>query len=104
MLVFRKKTLEFSVIWGGDTPIDITGHTVRLQARAPDGRLMLDLSTDNGGVVVDGPAGRMTFTAGAEATAAVDASGLYEIVMETPDGRVYRVMSGTVQPVEAVVA
>lgn len=103
MEIFRGKTLRFDIIWGGDAPIDITGYSVRLQARDHKGRLMLDLSTDNGGVSIDGPAGRMTFSASNVQTNAVDASGIYEVEMTTTSGDIYRVMSGRVRPVEEVV-
>ncbi len=103
MHVFRGKTLAFDIIWGGAEPIDITGFAAVLQARDRRGALMLDLSTDNGGIAVDGPNGRLSISGDPAVTDAVTASGVYEIEMTTDTGQVYRVISGLVVPVEEVV-
>jgi hypothetical protein len=103
MHVFRGKTLAFDIIWGGAEPIDITGFAAVLQARDRRGALMLDLSTANGGIAVDGPNGRLSISGGPAVTDAVTASGVYEIEMTTDTGQVYRVISGLVVPVEEVV-
>lgn len=103
MHVFRGKTLAFDVIWGGTEPIDITGFAAALQARDRHGALMLDLSTDNGGITVDGPNGRLSVSGSPAVTGAVTASGVYELEMTTSAGDIYRVISGLVVPVEEVV-
>ena len=103
MQIYRGKSLRFFIIWGGSNPIDISGHEAALQARSLDGNLMLDLSTANGGISIDGPNGRLEFQASPDVTRAVGATGHYEIEMTTPSGEVYRVMSGTISPVEEVV-
>lgn len=103
MHVFRGKTLAFEVIWGGSAPIDITGFSAVLQARDRQGALMLDLSTANGGIAVDGPNGRLSVSGSPAITAAVSASGVFELEMTTDAGAVYRVISGQMVPVDEVV-
>lgn len=102
LTIYRGKSLRFEVIWGGSSPIDITGHSAALQVRDAADRLMLDLSTANGGIVNGGANGKLTFAAGPEATRAVDAPGSYELELQTPSGDVYRVISGNVSIVDEV--
>lgn len=101
--IFRGKTLSFDVIWGGSAPIDITGYQAALQARSANGGLMLDLSTANGGIVIDGPNGKLSFLAAPAITDQVTKPGRYEVEMTTPGGNVYRVISGGIAPVDEVV-
>jgi hypothetical protein len=103
MHVFRGKTLKFDVIWGGTTPIDISGYTAALQARSLDGQLMLDLSTANGAITIDGPNGTLSFAAPPATTSLVSRPGRYELEMTTAGGDVYRVISGGISPVDEVV-
>jgi len=102
MRIFRGKTLNFEVVWGGSTPIDITGFSASLQARSADGALMLDLSTGNGGIVIDGPNGKLSFKASPVITQQVHKAGRYELEMTTIAGDIYRVISGGISPVEEV--
>ncbi|VAW12426.1 hypothetical protein MNBD_ALPHA09-1891 [hydrothermal vent metagenome] len=103
MRIFRGKTLNFEIIWGGSAPIDITGYQASLQARDAAGDLMLDLSTGNGGIVIDGPTGKLSFTAAPAITDQVIKAGRYEVEMTTAGGDVYRVISGGISPVAEVV-
>jgi len=102
MTVFRGKSLNFEVIWGGTAPIDITGYTAKLQARDAAGQLMLELSTANGRVANGGGNGRFTFTAPPSVTQGVNAPGTYELELTSPGGEVYRVISGNVSFEEEV--
>ncbi|WP_018700258.1 hypothetical protein [Amorphus coralli] len=103
MQVFRGKTLSFEIIWGGDSPVDLTGASAVLQARDREGALLLDLSTGNGGIAIDGPAGRLVFSAPPSDTASVSSPGVYEVELTTAAGAVHRVISGLLVPVEEVV-
>ena len=103
MRIFRGKTLSFSIIWGGSTPLDITGYSVRLQARDHLGVLILDLSTSNGGITIDGPNGTLSFNAAPALTDQVVTAGRYEVEMTTAAGDVYRVISGGISPIEEIV-
>ncbi|PHS21160.1 MAG: hypothetical protein COA84_16045 [Robiginitomaculum sp.] len=103
MRIFRGKTLSFSIIWGGSAPLDITGYSARLQARDRGGALMLDLSTSNGGITIDGPGGTLSFAADPALTDQVLTAGRYEVEMSTAAGDVYRVISGGISPIEEIV-
>lgn len=48
----------------GTTPVDLTGYTARMQVRAtPDASTkILDLSSENGRITIDGPNGTVTVT------------------------------------------
>jgi len=100
--VFRGKTMNFHIIWGGSSPIDITGYQATLLARSLDGTLMLDLSTSNGGIVIDGVNGKLSFSASPTITDQVKKGGRYEVEMTTVGGDIYRVISGAISPVEEV--
>jgi hypothetical protein len=95
MLIFQGKTLNFNVVFGGESPVDITGWTVTLQARDKRGVVILELSTGAaGGVTLGGANGTMMFAMAAADTAEIRSSGVYEIEATTAGGDVYRVMSG----------
>jgi hypothetical protein len=103
MLIFRGKSVRFEVIWGGATPLNITGYTALLQARDHAGRLLIEFSTANGRIQNGGANGTLTFTAPPEATRAIASeSGRYELELNTPSGQVYRVLSGAVKVEEEI--
>ena len=103
MTVFRGKSLAFEVIWGGSTPIDVTGYAAALQIRDSNGNLLLELSTANGKAAVGGADGRFTFAGDEADTRAVASVGVWELELTAPSGDVYRAMSGSVSPVEEIV-
>lgn len=83
-------TFVLSFSWAdketGD-PIDYTGRQFRMQVRetalSPD--YVLNLTTENDGIVLDGPAGKITVQINAEQTAKLPASTcVYNIEMVTP--------------------
>ncbi len=96
LTVFRGKSIAFEIIWGGATPIDITGWTACLQARNPAGRLMMELSSANGRVVNGGVTGKFIFSAPPEVSRGVNAPGAYELELTTQSGQVFRAISGNV--------
>lgn len=100
MRIFRGKTLRFEVIWGGATPIDVTGYQASLQIRDTKGGLLLELSTSNGKIVAGGVDGKFTFAGTAEDSRAVASVSRWELELTTPDGEIHRALSGIVTPVE----
>ena len=78
-------------------PVDMTGWTGRLQARASIGDAnppLLDLTTANGGVVVN-PLGLVEVIIPAADTAAVVwTTAVYDLEVESPAGDVYRLVEG----------
>jgi hypothetical protein len=79
-------------------PLDLTGYTVRLQARervtSPTPIISLD-SAD--GIAVDGPAGLISWTVADEVTAAWTwRHAVYNIEIESPAGLVRRLLQGEI--------
>lgn len=100
--IFQGRSLNFSLVWGGDTPIDITGYEAAFVARDYNKNIMLNCSTETEGLLIDGAAGKLTVFATPERTRQVSRPGLYEMKIVTPDGAVFRVLSGTVYPVQEI--
>lgn len=103
MRIYRGKTLRFEVIWGGDTPIDVSDYAAALQIRSLKGDLILEMSTANGRIVAGGADGKFTFSASDTDTRSIDEVGNWELTLTAPGGDVYRALSGTVTPVEEIV-
>lgn len=78
-------------------PVDLTGATARMNIRAQvGGAVLLDLTTDNGGLAITGP-GTITRTISAADTAAITwASAVYDLEVQYPDGTVQRYLQGIV--------
>ena len=94
MTLFPGKSLSFEVIWGGPTPIDISGYTASLVARGATGKLLLELSSANGRVANGGSNGRLVFSASSTQTRPVTEPCAYELAITSPAGQIYRVISG----------
>ena len=81
------------------TPIDLTGCTARMQVRAEIGSptVLLELTTENGGITLGGTAGTIDLYVGATATAAFTwEGGVFDLEIEFPGGDVRRLAQGTV--------
>lgn len=81
-------------------PVDLTGCKARAQIRAeidsPD--VLLELTTENGRILLGGPAGTIRLLVGAADTAAIDwDAGVYDLEVEFPNGHVVRRMAGCVR-------
>lgn len=78
-------------------PVDLTGAIVRMQIREQiGGAVLLELSTLNGGIVIDGP-GTLTRTISATQTAGLTwTEAVYDLEVEYPDGTVQRYLHGAV--------
>ena len=100
--IIQGATLDLLVTWRtGDpaTPVDLTGCTARMQIRSkvdsPD--VLLELTTENGGITLGGAAGTVRRFVDATDTAAITwKSGVYDLEIEFPDGTVRRLISGGV--------
>jgi hypothetical protein len=82
------------------TPLDLTGCTARMQIRqsvaAPE--VLLELTTVNGKIVIDGPAGTIDLEISATETAALVATkpGRYDLEVVDALGKVKRLVEGSV--------
>lgn len=80
-------------------PIDLTGCVARAHIRADLAAplILLGLTTENGRIELGGVAGTIRIHLNATDTAAIDwESGVYDLEIEFPDGRVVRRMAGGV--------
>lgn len=76
----------------------LTGATARMQVRktASSPTALLELTTANGGLVIDAPAGMITVNATDSQTGAIaDGKYVYDIEVVWPDGKVERVLMGS---------
>ena len=96
-------TFSKLVTWKTGTPpvpVDLTGCTARMQVRArvDSPTALLDLTTENGGIVLGGVLGTIEFCKlSATASAAIGwKSGVYDLEIVFPGGTVLRKMAGSV--------
>ncbi len=78
-------------------PVDLTGAAARMQIRAGiGGALLLELTTENGGLAITGP-GTLVRTLSAAQTAALTwTEGVYDLEVEYAEGTVQRYLQGKV--------
>lgn len=76
---------------------DLTGHTARMQVRRTidSSAVIISLTTENGGIQIDGDDGKITIIMSDSQTAALTSSGVYDLEIEDPSGNVSRVVQGT---------
>ncbi len=79
-------------------PIDLTGITARMQIRdtVESSSFLIELSTANGRITVNGPAGELTLTISAVDTAALMTGGVYDLEIVNVDATVDRLLEGNV--------
>jgi hypothetical protein len=78
-------------------PVNLTGYSARLQARDSKGNLLVDLSTDNGGITLGGPTGEITLILTAAQTADPKMAGAaYDLLLIPPSGKPDRLMQGKI--------
>jgi hypothetical protein len=100
-------TLNRRLIWkdSNGVVINLTGYTARMQVRqsVSSAVKLMDLTTENGGIVLGGSAGTVDIKATAAAMAAMTwKRGVYDIELISADGTVTRLLSGDVELVPEV--
>lgn len=92
-------TFSQDIVWrdSDNTPVNLTGYTARMQARrsktAED--VAVDLSTQNGGIVLGGNTGRITLKISAAITGTYTwPRAYYDLEVVSPDGNVRRLLQG----------
>lgn len=98
LTIYQGKTLRFDLIWGGLTPIDVTGWAARMQLR-PEARASntyLNLTSDpDGGITVGTTDGKFSIFVSDEDCAELPVvSGAWDIELIDTDGNVYLGESG----------
>ena len=86
------------------TPIDLAGYTARLTIKDKvGGTVLLSLTTENGGIVIDNGAKTITLTIAATATDDfVWTKGVFDMEMVSSTGVVSELLAGTVTVVKEV--
>lgn len=80
------------------TPVDLTGCQARMQVRAKmDTDVLLELTTENSRIVLGGVAGTIQLEVSAADTNAITwKGGIYDLEIVFADGRVRRLLYGSV--------
>jgi len=79
---------RFRVLNDDDTAADLTGYTARMQVRVSKNAtaFMLELTTTNGRLMVDGPNGAVTLSLTSVDTAAINKGGRYDLEIVLDQG------------------
>ncbi|MES2488571.1 MAG: hypothetical protein V4607_02180 [Pseudomonadota bacterium] len=86
-------------------PQDLAGFTAAAQVRAKiDSEIvLLSMTTENAGIILDNTAKTITLQASAVATASIDwMEGVWDLELTSPSGRVYPVAAGSVKVIREV--
>ena len=82
---------DFSFTWKDDdgNPYNLTGFTAKMQVRpnAKSSRVILELTTENGGISIGGETGKVSFLVSREDLLEItDANGEYDLVLFSAGG------------------
>jgi hypothetical protein len=78
-------------------PVDLTGARARMQVRdAPGGSVLLELTTENGGLALTAGGTIVREVSAADTAAFSWLKGVYDLEVEYPDGTVHRYFEGPV--------
>ena len=100
--IIQGATFRKPLVWlapDKTTPIDLTGCTARMQVRGEveSPTVLLELTTENDGIVIDGPAGKLTLHLSPAATTAISwESGVWDLEVAHPNGDVTRLVQGSI--------
>lgn len=99
-VLYQGTTLRKVFTWTVEgVPLDLTGYTGAAQLRktAGDPAPALDLSTQNGGIIIDGPAGKITMYAPSVDTEKLVADKyVYDLEITDTQGDVSRLVEGII--------
>lgn len=94
-------TFDNTLVWTKDgSAVQLDGYTARLQVRATlnSTATLLELTTENGGIVLTAATGEIQLVITAVATAAFTwTAGTYDLEMITSTGKVRRLLEGKVK-------
>jgi hypothetical protein len=95
-------TFRLNLVWrdADNNPVDLTGYVARMQVRASysDSAVQLNLTTQNGAIVLGGALGTIAVTGAATVTDDIPIrAGVYDLELEAADGTVTRLVQGKVR-------
>lgn len=92
-------TLNKQMVWKDSTgaPVDLSGYTARMQMRpsVSSDTVLLNLTTENGGITLGGALGTITLHFTDAQTSALTKGGVYDIEVVT-GGNVTRLIQGAI--------
>ena len=95
--VYKGTTFQLSPVWKVDNlPVNLTGYSAKMQVRQfTDSSVAVELSTDNGKIVINAGLGQINMTLTAAQTTALTANSYqYDLNLTSPDGYVYKILQG----------
>ena len=101
LVIEQGSTYEMSFVWANDAagtePIDLTGVSMRMQVRQKQqGTVLVDITSPTD-IALGGLTGTVEVTISDEVTSLLPLKKcVYDMEAEMPDGKVYRVIEGTV--------
>jgi hypothetical protein len=95
-------TFRLNLVWrdADNNPVDLTGYVARMQVRSSysDPEVQLNLSTENGAIVLGDTLGTITITGSATSTDDIKVrAGVYDVEVQASDGTVTRLVQGKVR-------
>ena len=107
LTIYQGATFRKRLTWRtpSKAPIDLTGCTARMQVRAEieSSTVLLELTTENSGIAIDGPQGALTLHAPPAATAAIAwQGGVWDLEVAHPNGDVTRLAQGSISVIPEV--
>lgn len=105
LTLYQGKTVNFSLIWGGSDPIDITGYDARMDIRssASEAAAEAEFNVGNGRVTVGTTDGLIRVTMSATDSAELTAGDyVYDIEVIDDSGNVFLGLSGRCEIVAEV--
>ncbi len=106
MTIYQGSDWEFWVPGYRDTVgqiVDLTGYTAKMQIRdRKGGELLVELTTENGRIVLGGAAGTILLTLDHATTAAMRRGGVYDLELTSSAGKRGRLLQGSVALSEEV--
>ncbi len=95
MLLFKGASVGFSLVWGGSTPIDVTGFSAILTIRNLDGTTLTTFTTGNSRVTIGTTNGIIGFSMTSTDSDAL-AAGQYTYEIEVTNAAAFKmsVISG----------
>lgn len=102
-IIYQGATWRHTLTWKtGDVepqPVDLTGYSARMKAcrrNSTNATPFIALTTENGGITLGGSEGTITLQLSAQATAALNENGVYDLELEDGNGVVTRLLMGSI--------